>query len=87
MKRQTKRIDAGLRRILQIIPAIGWRANLESEGVEDPLVCWALIHEGGLRRRVVGVIQTRDKESGRLEFVDRVSDLAGYQYRPFSGGD
>lgn len=75
-----------IRKIVQIIPAIGWKANLESEGVEDPLVCWALIDQGDLGRRIVSLIQSRDK-LGRLEFADRVSDFAGYQYRPFSGGD
>jgi hypothetical protein len=85
MAKRTKKIFQGIRRIVHMLPAAGWCVYL-NENDELPLVCWAVIEETGRKRRIVGLILTRDDTIHRLEFVDRVSDFGWYRYRPPSIG-
>lgn len=67
------------RKILQIMPAIGWHATYQGDQgiIKTPLVCWALIEEdenGELYTNVVGM-----DAQGHIDFSDDSSNFLGYE--------
>lgn len=86
------------KRILQIMPAEGWRAWYKDESgterYQDPLVCWALVEplpkdlEGltdqdpALWRYVVGIVVDADGES---EVASEIANFSRYEKGEESG--
>lgn len=65
------------RRIVQIMPADGWRARFaeKADGREwdDPLVCWALVEDEQAWQEVVGMVA-----ADPVEFCDTFDQFLGY---------
>lgn len=63
-------------KILSIIPAPGWRADLGDEG-DAPLVCWALIENEDGSREVSGLYAVE----GQVCPADEDQSFSGYKHK------
>jgi hypothetical protein len=70
------------RKIFQIIPAEGWRAQFKAKqsdgGIQTrTLVCWALVESSGVEneREIVGVVLN---DKAEIAFADQGEGFGGY---------